>query len=252
MDHPSPPIPSKFYIHQPPQQTFVHRPRLVRRLMDGLRGSLTLVSAPPGFGKTTLLAEWAASKSRPIAWIALDGGDDDPGRFVANLAYAFAPLLKIGDLSASLPPQPALETLLGAVNKLDSETALVLDDYHVIQSAAVHALLVSLLEHLPARLRLVIATRADPPVPLARLRARGELTELRADDLRFTNEEAAKFLQEGMGISISPELVAMLESKTEGWISGLQLAALSMQGRADPTGFIQSFSGAIATFSITW
>ncbi len=211
--------------------------------MDGLRGSLTLVSAPPGFGKTTLLAEWAASESRPIAWIALDGGDDDPGRFVANLAYAFAPLLKIGDLSASLPPQPALETLLGAVNKLDSETALVLDDYHVIQSAAVHALLVSLLEHLPARLRLVIATRADPPVPLARLRARGELTELRADDLRFTNEEAAKFLQEGMGISISPELVAMLESKTEGWISGLQLAALSMQGRADPTGFIQAFSG---------
>jgi len=221
----------------------VHRPRLVQRLMDGLRGSLTLVSAPPGFGKTTLLAEWAASEARPIAWIALDGGDDDPGRFVANLAYAFAPLLKTGDLPASLPPQAALETLLGALNKLDSETALVLDDYHVIQSAAVHALLASLLEHLPARLRLVIATRADPPIPLARLRARGELTELRGEDLRFTHEEAAQFLRGGMGLAISPELVAMLEAKTEGWVSGLQLAALSMQGRGDPAGFIQAFSG---------
>jgi LuxR family transcriptional regulator, maltose regulon positive regulatory protein len=211
--------------------------------MDGLRGSLTLVSAPPGFGKTTLLAEWAANESCPIAWIALDTGDNDPGHFVANLNYAFARLLKTVDLPTSLPPQPALETLLGALDHLSAETVLVLDDYHIIQSAAVHALLASLLEHLPARLRLVIATRADPPVPLARLRARGELTELRADDLRFTNEEAAKFLQEGMGISISSELVAMLESKTEGWISGLQLAALSMQGRADPTGFIQAFSG---------
>jgi LuxR family transcriptional regulator, maltose regulon positive regulatory protein len=140
------------------------------------------------------LAEWAASEARPLAWIALDSGDNDPRRFVANLAYVFAPLIKTGDLPASLPPQPALETLLGALNKLDSETALVLDDYHVIQFAVVHALLASLLEHLPARLRLVIATRADPPVPLARLRARGELTELRADDLRFTHEEAAQFL----------------------------------------------------------
>jgi LuxR family maltose regulon positive regulatory protein len=211
--------------------------------MDGLRGSLTLVSAPPGFGKTTLLAEWAASEARPIAWIALDGGDDDPARFVANLAYAFTPLLKTGDLPASLPPQPALETLLGVLNKLDDETALVLDDYHIIQSAAVHALLASLLEHLPIHLHLVIATRADPPVPLARLRARGELTELRVEDLRFTHEEAAQFLREGMGLAIYPELVAMLEAKTEGWVSGLQLAALSIQGRGDPAGFIQAFSG---------
>lgn len=242
MDHTSPHIPSKFYI--PPQrQTLVHRPRLVQRLVDGLRGSLSLVSAPPGFGKTTLLTEWAANESRPIAWIALDAGDNDPRRFVSNLNHGFAPLLRTVDLPASLPPQPTLETLLDALGNLTAESVLVLDDYHLIQSTTVHELLAFLIEHLPTRLYLVIATRADPPIPLARLRARGELNELRADDLRFTNEEAAEFLGQGMGLSISSEMVAMLEAKTEGWVSGLQLAALSMQGRSDPTAFIQAFSG---------
>jgi LuxR family maltose regulon positive regulatory protein len=242
LDYSPSPFPSKFYIPQP-RQALVLRPRLLQQLAAGLRGSLTLISAPPGFGKTTLLADWAKNEPRLIAWIALDSDDNDPQRFVSNLAYAFAPLLKAWKLPSSLPPQLALETLLGELSAITTQVILVMDDYHVIQSATVNELLTFLLDHLPAHLRLVIATRADPPFPLARLRARGELKELRADELRFTNEEAAAFLTDGMGLSITPEQVAVLEAKTEGWISGLQLAALSLQGSPDPTRFIQAFSG---------
>ena len=243
----SPPIKSKYSIPRH-QQTLVQRPRLLDQLRRAVQRLLTLVSAPAGFGKTTLLSEWAIQAAQPVAWFSLDSGDNDPAEFVRNLVYAFESFQAGGAKSLtspdpSLPPQFVLQTLLNELGDLNTGTILVLDDYHIIQSAPVHALLAYLLDHLPNHLRLVIATRADPPIPMARLRARGELNELRVDDLRFTEQEAASFLQEVMRLPVTPENVTALEAKTEGWISGLKLAALSLQGRQDIEGFVRSFSG---------
>jgi LuxR family maltose regulon positive regulatory protein len=241
---------TRLYI-PPPQPKVVLRPRLIERLNEGLHRKLTLISAPAGFGKTTLVGEWVASCERPAAWLSLDEGDNDPTRFLAYLVAALqtiAPNIGEGVLGALQSPQPPptesiLTALLNEITTIPDNFVLVLDDYHVIDAKPVDDALTFLLEHLPPRMHLVIATREDPQLPLARLRARGQLSELRAADLRFTSSEAAEFLTQVMGLYLSPEEIAALETRTEGWIAGLQLAALSMRGREDVPRFIRAFAG---------
>lgn len=212
---------------------------------------LTLVSAPAGFGKTTLVSVWVAGCGRQVAWLSLEEGDSDPARFLTYLIAALqtiAPGIGEGVLGALQAPQPpsieaVLTALLNEITSFPDDFVLVLDDYHVVDARPVDDAFTYLLEHLPPQMHLVIATREDPQLPLARLRARDQLTELRAADLRFTPSEAAGFLNEVMGLDLSGEEISALESRTEGWIAGLQLAALSMQGHKDTTGFIQSFTG---------
>lgn len=242
---------TKLYI-PPPRPNAVNRPRLLARLDAGLHGRLTLVSAPAGFGKTTLVSAWVSDCGRPVAWLSLDAGDNDPTRFLTYLTAAVqtvAPDVGAGVLSALRSPQPPpLEAILTAlaneIAALPAPFLLVLDDYHVIEAASVGGALAFLIDHLPPPLHLVIATREDPPLALARLRARGQLTEVRAADLRFTLEEAAAFLRQAMGLNLSTDAIAALEARTEGWIAGLQLAAISMQGyAADADAFIHAFTG---------
>ncbi|MBN2148253.1 MAG: hypothetical protein JW726_12750, partial [Anaerolineales bacterium] len=212
---------------------------------------LTLVSAPAGFGKTTLVSAWVAGCGQPVAWLSLDEGDNDPTRFLTYLVaalQALAPDIGAGALVALQSPQPPsiealLTALLNEIAAVSDNFILALDDYHVIDSPPVDQALVFLLEHLPPLMHLVIATREDPNLPLARLRARNQLTELRAADLRFTPAEAAEFLNQIMGLNLAAEDIAALEARTEGWIAGLQLAAISMQGHHDTTSFIKSFTG---------
>ena len=243
---------TKFYV--PPVRSIqVARPRLLERLNEGLSASckLTLISAPAGFGKTTLVSEWIAGCGRPVAWLSLDEGDNAPHRFLAYLVAALQTIaanIGAGVLAILQSPQPPpiesiLTTLLNEITTIPDNFVLVLDDYHVIDSKPVDEALTFLLEHLPPQMHLVIATREDPHLPLARLRARGQLTELRAADLRFTPAEAAEFLNQVMGLNLSAEDIAALEARTEGWIAGLQLAALSMQGHQDAASFIKSFTG---------
>jgi LuxR family maltose regulon positive regulatory protein len=229
----------------------VHRAGLVERLNEGLHRKLTLISAPAGFGKTTLVSEWASSSERPVAWLSLDEGDNDPTRFLAYIVSALQTITPnigpgvLGMLGA--PHRPPNESILTAlVNQIATNAdgfTLVLDDYHAIDSRPIDQILTFLLEHLPPQVHLVIVTREDPDLPLARLRARGQLTELRVSDLRLTQPEAAGFLNEVMGLDLSEEEIALLEARTEGWIAGLQLAAISLQGHKDSTSFIKSFTG---------
>ena len=227
------------------------RPRLVERLNQGAQRKLTLVSAPAGSGKSTLVAEWVAASRRAAAWISLDPGDNNPALFWTYVVTALRTARPdVGEsalswLSSARPPATEwiLTSLINEITANDQHVALILDDYHVIDAEPIHRAVAFLLEHLPPRMHLVIATRSDPPLPLARLRGRRELTELRASDLRFTPEEAAAFLNEAMGLGLSAADVAVLEARTEGWIVSLQLAALSMQGREDLPGFIRAFSG---------
>ena len=232
----------------------VARPKLIERLDQGADRKLTLVSAPAGSGKTTLLAEWlsvTAAGERPAAWVSLDPSDNDPTFFFAYLITALQTVQAgVGESALSLlhsPQPPPLETLLGTllneISAISHDFVLVLDDYHLIDSEPVHDGTAFLLEHLPSQMHLIIASRSDLPLPLSRLRGRGELAELRASDLRFTSDEAAAFLNEVMGLDLSTQDVAALEARTEGWIAPLQLAALSMQGRDDVAGFITAFSG---------
>lgn len=248
----TPILATKLYV-PPPRAKIVLRPRLIERLNDGLSSGckLTLISAPAGFGKTTLLSEWITSCQRPAAWLSVDDGDSDLNRFLAYLATALQTLsanMGSGILAALQSPQiPPIELLLSnLINEIaafSDNFILVLDDYHLIDSQPVDQALAFLVEHLPPQMHLVIATREDPSLPLARLRARGQLTELRAADLRFTPAEAAVFLNQAMGLNLSTEDIAALEARTEGWIAGLQLTALSMRGREDIAGFIQAFTG---------
>jgi len=247
---PAPLLATKLYV-PPPRANLVPRPRLVERLNEGLRGRLTLVAAPAGFGKTTLVGEWVAGCGRPVAWLSLDEGDNDPTRFLMYLVAALrtiAPSIGAGLVGLLQSPQPPpiesiLTALLNEIASVPDDFVLVLDDYHVIDSRPVDDALTFLLEHLPPRMHLVIATREDPHLPLARLRARGQLAELRAADLRFTAAEAAELLNRAMGLNLSAEDISALETRTEGWIAGLQLAAISMQGHKDAASFIKSFAG---------
>ncbi|MGF9755771.1 LuxR C-terminal-related transcriptional regulator [Microvirga sp. 0TCS3.31] len=255
MSHPL--IETKLFLPSP-RPGLVPRPRLRQRLDQGLGAKLMLVSAPAGFGKSTLLVDWLASAAtRPgaapltAAWLALDPADNDPSRFWRYVVAALRTASPdIGDdalalLRDSQPPpvEMALTTLLNELAAAETDTVLVLDDYHVIDASAVHDGMAFLLAHLPARLHLVLATRSDPPLPLSRLRARGDLVEVRAVDLRFTGEEASSYLNGAMGLALEPDDVHALEGRTEGWIAALQLAALSMAGREDVSGFIAGFTG---------
>jgi LuxR family maltose regulon positive regulatory protein len=235
----------------------VSRQRLVERLNDALRSErpLLLISAPAGCGKTTLLGEWVQQSQRRVAWLSLDEGDNDPARFwsyvIASLqtaqdklgANAQAILEAAGE--QALPLEALLTALLNELAAEPEGVTLVLEDYHVITTAAIHDGLTFLLDHLPPQIQIIIASRADPPMPLARLRAGNRMTEIRADDLRFTPGEVAAFLNDGMGLHLSPDDVAALEARTEGWIVGLQLAGLSLQGRDETAQhrFVSAFTG---------
>ena len=234
----------------------VTRPRLSQRLQRGLGCKLMLVSAPAGFGKTTLLAEWLDSPvgsgpERATAWLSLDQDDNDPATFWTYVVTALGTAVpEIGGNTLALlqeaqatPVRLLLTTLINELGTGTTHVVLVLDDYHVIDSREVQDGIDFLLENLPPRLHLVIVSRADPALPLANLRARGELVEVRAADLRFTTDEAASYLNGAMGLELTPEDVGALEGRTEGWIAALQLAALSMEGRDDASGFIAGFAG---------
>src|SRR5579863_563897 len=247
---PTPILATKLYLPRL-RPNVVSRPRLIERLNEGLHRKLTLIAAPAGFGKTTLLSAWVEGIERPTAWLSLDAGENDPILFLTYLVAALqtiAPTIGEGVLGVLQSPQPPpteaiLTALLNEITMLPDQFVLVLDDYHVIDAKSVDMALAFLVEHLPPQMHLVIATREDPQLPLARLRARSHLTELRSADLRFIASEAAAFLTEVMGLSLSAADIAALEDRTEGWIAGLQLAALSMQGHHDVATFIRAFAG---------
>jgi LuxR family transcriptional regulator, maltose regulon positive regulatory protein len=241
-------------LHVPrPRQGFVSRPRLVEALERGLARRLILMCAPAGCGKTVLLADWAQRGGRPVAWLSLDAADNDPARFWRHAVAALDRVRPgIGERAGPLlgpPAPPSFEGLVTAlINELadqpsEDEVLLVLDDYHLIGAEQVHTPMNFLLEHLPPGAHLVLASRADPPLPLARLRGRGQLAELRTDELRFTAEEAVALLRAAIGGDLPGEAVAALAARTEGWAAGLQLAALSLQGNTDVAGFVAAFSG---------
>ena len=227
----------------PPRPNSVLRARLIERLDDGLRlgRKFTLISAPAGFGKTTLLSAWVAGGDRPVAWLSLDEGDNDPARFLAYLAAALQTMgVQVeGEAAAS---EAYLTALVNQANGV-APFVLILDDYHFITAQPVHDTLAFLLDRLPETMHLVIATRADPPLPVARLRGRGQLTELRLADLRFTADEVSEFLSRVMDLRLSSDDVAALAAHTEGWVAGLQMAALSLQGKDDVSRFVAAFTG---------
>src|SRR5438874_8254781 len=249
----TPLLETKFYVPKW-RRDLVPRPRLSNRLNRGAESKLTLVSAPAGFGKTTLLADWLAAVAvdgRTVTWLSLDQSDNHPASFWTDVIAALQtaePHIGASAISLLQSPQRApieavLTLLLNELGGMSTDLVLVLDDYHVIDARDVHDGMVFLLDHLPPRMHLVIASRADPPLPLARLRARGELVEIRAADLRFTPDEAAVYLNQGMGLDLTAHDIEVLEDRTEGWIAALQLAALSMKGREDTASFIAGFSG---------
>jgi LuxR family transcriptional regulator, maltose regulon positive regulatory protein len=271
--HPLQLLATKLYVPLP-RPHLVARRHLVERLRTGLMGKLTLISAPAGFGKTTLVSEWLAklrieneelrkrgrdhdsqfsilNSQFKVAWVSLDVDDNDAPRFWSYVIAALETVYPhVGSSTMALlrsPKPPLMEAiltpLLNAIGTMSAEAALILDDYHLITTPAIHTAIAFLLDHLPAQLHLIMLTRADPPLPLTRLRMRGELTELRAADLRFTAEEAITFLTTAMGLPLTNDQVAALETRTEGWIAGLQLAALAMQNRSDHAGFVDAFSG---------
>ena len=249
---PIPILTSKLFISPPPPGAIL-RPHLIERLKKGLsQGSrLTLVSASAGFGKSTLVSQWLAAEKRLVAWLSLDEEDNDPLRFIAYLIAALQTIFPgiAGAIFASLqspqPPQvePLLAALVNEISTLTKEFILVLDDYHSLDSPPVDQTIAFLLKHQPPRMHLVIATREDPQLPLTLLRARGQLTELRARDLRFSPAETAEFFNQTMNLNLAADQIDALEKRTEGWIAGLQLAAISITGHEDVDAFIRSFTG---------
>ncbi|HET8854001.1 MAG TPA: LuxR family transcriptional regulator, partial [Ktedonobacteraceae bacterium] len=239
-------------LHHPRlPSTLVTRGRLLQALDTVLEHRLTLLSASAGSGKTTLLSAWAAASSHHVAWLSLDELDNDSTRFWASVIAALRTCLpQIAEVALAMlysPQSPPLSTiltlLLNEVTACSSELILILDDYHVIEDQAIHDSLIFFLEHLPANLRLVLSSHVDPGLPLSRWRMRGHMAEIRDTDLCFTKEEATSFLTQAMGLSLSEEEVVMLERRTEGWIAGLQLAALAMRKREDLSAFIKTFAG---------
>jgi LuxR family maltose regulon positive regulatory protein len=243
-------VATKFHV---PRAGFVPRPRLLARLAEGVGRGVTVVCTPAGFGKTTVLGDFARRSRRRAAWLSLDAGDNDPARFWRYVAAALdrvrpgvgAPVVALLR-GSQRPPLEAVATAV--INELmsvtgEGEIVLVLDDYHLVEAPKVHESVAFLVERLPPGLRLVLASRADPPLPLARLRARGQLAELRAGDLRFTVAETAAFLRDATGLDLPAASVAALQDRTEGWAAGVQLAALSLRGAADPAGFVATFAG---------
>jgi LuxR family maltose regulon positive regulatory protein len=235
-----------------PRSHLVSRSRLIERLQQSMECALTLISAPAGFGKTTLLTQWLAERSMPVAWLSLEPGDNDPARFLTSLIAALQthyPDLDMNILALLQAPQstPLERALVVLTNDLmhrqREDFALVLDDYQVITDQTLHRALAFLLDHLPPQMHLVLATRADPPLPLARLRACGQLNELRATDLRLSTGESETFMQTVMGLDLPLEAMLALERRTEGWVTGLQLAALSLRGREDVSAWLSAFTG---------
>lgn len=230
---------------------WVERKRLSRALDDALQSTLVLISAPAGYGKSTLLAEALRGKERTIGWVTLDSGDNIPASFWTCLATAFrarAPEKCRALLDVLMSPEPppdawVLAAVLDAIGDREDDFVLVLDDYHLISFRPIHEAMGFLVEHVPPQVHIVIAGRADPPMPLSRWRAKGMLTELRADDLGFSREEAEVFFRVGTGIAIGEGDLAILQSRTEGWIVGLKLAAFSLKGKTDLPGAIAAFSG---------
>ena len=230
----------------------VPRQRLIERVQAGLNGRLTIISAPPGFGKTTLLSAWLAiPNDTKVAWYSLDEDDNEPSRFFTYIAASLRPLepASVPSLDSSLEagssnPRELVAALINDLSEFSSKrVVLVLDDYHHITQQSIHDAVAYLIDHLPNNIHLAFISRADPPLPLGRWRVRGQLTEIRADDLRFTEEEAAQFLNQTMGLSLSAEDIRTLEARTEGWVAGLQLAALSLQKSSNPSEVIAAFAG---------
>ncbi|UCB44109.1 MAG: hypothetical protein JSV77_05630 [Dehalococcoidales bacterium] len=242
----------KTKLHMPPlQPKLVSRPRLLERLKKGLQLKLTLVAAPPGYGKTTLLSEGVRNNQMPVGWLSLDQDDNDPTRFWSYIITALQTVhADIGKSALGLlqsqqapPIDYILTIIINEMSEVNKDFALVLDDYHMIEAQPIHDFMTFLLNHLPPQVHLVIASRIDPSISLARLRVQNQLMEIRADDLRFVPEEATAFLNDVMSLGLSDVDVAKLESRTEGWIASLQLAAISMQGRENVSAFITEFSG---------
>jgi LuxR family maltose regulon positive regulatory protein len=264
----TPLLATKLYLPTP-RTDLVPRPRLFDRLDAGKRGKLTLVSAPAGFGKTTLVSEWAGRGTGPVSWLSLDEGDNDKVRFLSYIIAALQSIEStVGQTALDVlqsPQPPQIEPiLLGLINEIvdlsdgasrsnppltsapqsaGNGFALVIDDYHVLETQQIHDAVSFLIDQLPPLVHLVITTREDPPLPLARWRAGGQMTEIRASDLRFSEAEAADFLNQVMGLELTADDIASLESRTEGWIAGLHLAALSLQRQSDRADYIQSFAG---------
>ncbi len=245
----APILATKLFV-PPPRDRLVSRARLRDRLAAARGGMVTLVAAAAGWGKSTLLAGWALDATGRVAWLSLDHSDDDPRRFLNYVIAALRTANAIGadELLETLSANPesvrdAATEVLNTIATRGAPVSLVLDDYHAIESRAVHDLVQFLIDHLPPNLHLVISTRADPPLALSRLRARGQLLELRGDDLRFTAEESSDFLNGAMGLALDASDVAELEKRTEGWVVGLQMAAISLSGRDGAHAFIQRFSG---------
>ncbi len=249
-DQPNAVLETKLYIPQP-RPKLVPRPNLIARLNDGIQRKLTLISAPAGFGKTTLLIDWINQTGIPVSWISLDAEDGNSLRFMTYLLAAVQKVeptvgkLALETLHSSqpLPIESVLTNLINEIASIPNRFVIVLEDYHLIDEKQIHDIIEFLLDHLPQNMHVVIATRSDPPLSLARLRSRNHLSEFRASDLNFKPNETTDFLNRVMTLDLSKESIAVLESRTEGWIAGLQLAALSMQGRDDIPAFIDDFTG---------
>jgi len=251
-EHPTsfPLLKTKLYIPSVPESR-VARSHLLARLSEAEQKALTIISAPAGFGKTTLLAEWIAQTTLPIAWLSLDNGDNDPYRFLSYLIAAIKSINEEVGLEAQqimrspqLIPLPViLASLLNDLGKVAEPYVLVMDDYQFITEHSVNEAMAYLMDHIPSNMRIVIATRADPPLQLGRLRAHGQMLELRTRDLRFTPQEATEFLNDVMRLGLSAEDIEALETRTEGWVVGLKMAALSLKEHENASEFIRVFSG---------